>query len=110
MRLAPYKKSTPVFIADPVGNGDVWELCHDCPGSGIHELKSPPVVWLLKAILAREPRWIRQDRSVACNMKKECVVKGAAVLSEAPPIDSDDDPRVWEEIVGLLKLLDVFEP
>ena len=56
MRLAPYKKNTPVFIADPVGNGDVWELCHDCPGSGIHELKSPLVVWLLKAILAREPR------------------------------------------------------
>ena len=43
-------------------------------------------------------------------MKKECVVKGAAVLGEAPPIDSDDDPCVWEESVGLLKLLDVFEP
>jgi hypothetical protein len=48
-------KSTPVFIADAVGDGDVWKLGHHCPGRGVHELEGSLVVWLLKGILAREP-------------------------------------------------------
>lgn len=43
-------KSTPVFITDAVGNRDIWEFGHDCPGGGVHELEGPLVVWLLKGI------------------------------------------------------------
>jgi hypothetical protein len=45
------RQSTPVLIADAVGNGDVWKLSHDSPGGGVHELEGPLVVWLLKGIL-----------------------------------------------------------
>ena len=41
----------PVFIAHSICDGDVGELGHDCPGGRVHELESPLVVWLLKAIL-----------------------------------------------------------
>jgi hypothetical protein len=46
----------PVFIADPVCNGDVWQLGHDCPRGSVHELESTLIVWLLKAIFVGKPR------------------------------------------------------
>lgn len=50
VRVLTIGKSTPVFITDAVGNRDIWEFGHDCPGGGVHELEGPLVVWLLKGI------------------------------------------------------------
>ena len=30
------------------------------------------------------------------------------VLVEAPPVEADDDPGVWEEVVGAFEGFDVF--
>lgn len=44
----------PVFIADSVGDGDVWQLRHDPPRRCIHEIKCPSVIWFFEAMLGRE--------------------------------------------------------
>ena len=75
----------PVLVADAVCDGDVRDLGHDLSGSGVHEVQGPLVVWLLEAIFGCE-------------------------LGEAPSVDSHHDPCVWEEIVGLLEMPDIFEP
>jgi hypothetical protein len=96
------------LIAHTVPNDNIWQLGHHSLCSRIHEVQSAPVIRLLESVLVRESTLDNQYSS-RIQLEWCCVVlHRIALLVEASPVDTDHDPSVGEQDVGLLERLDVL--
>lgn len=44
------EEKIPKLIANPIGDGDIMKLGHDCLGRGVHQVKGSTVIGLLEII------------------------------------------------------------
>jgi hypothetical protein len=96
------KDKVPVFITDPVGNDNVRQLSHHSLGSRVHEVERSAIIRLFEGVFVGESTSVLAFEGMGTRAGDK-LVKTAAV-------DTDYNPRVWEQKVRLLKGLYVFVP